>query len=162
MANGLEHIDIEHLIKKKPEEDGKKDRSLDKAIQASVRYFLKEQHPDGYWHFNLYDNITLTAEYVMFMHLVGEVNELHQKKACQHIIDTQNKDGSFSVYYGADGDLSATIEAYHALKLSGFHKNHPTLVRARKFILDLGGVTNARVFTKTGKFQCVICLDCCT
>ena len=148
MANGLEHIEIEHFIKKKPEADEKKDVHLDKAIQASARYLLREQHPDGYWHFNLYDNITLTAEYVMFMHLMGEVNDLHQKKACQHILYTQNRDGSFSVYYGADGDLSATIEAYHALKLAGFHKNHPSLVRARKFILDRGGITSARVFTK--------------
>ncbi len=121
---------------------------LEKAIQASARYLLNEQHPDGYWHFNLYDNITLTSEYVMFMYLVGVINKVHQEKACQHIIDTQNSDGSFSVYYGAEGDLSATIEAYHALKLAGFNKNHPALIRARKFILDRGGVTSARVFTK--------------
>ena len=45
-------------------------------------------------------------------------------------------------------NISASVKAYFALKLAGYDPDHPALVRARKKILELGGVTEVNTFTK--------------
>jgi squalene-hopene/tetraprenyl-beta-curcumene cyclase len=40
------------------------------------------------------------------------------------------------------------VKAYFGLKLAGFKADHPALARARKKILEMGGVTEVNTFTK--------------
>ncbi|MBV8887106.1 MAG: squalene--hopene cyclase, partial [Chroococcidiopsidaceae cyanobacterium CP_BM_RX_35] len=60
----------------------------------------------------------------------------------------QHLGGGWELFYGDGGDLSTSVEAYMALKLLGVPSTDPALVRAREFILNLGGITKTRVFTK--------------
>src|SRR6185437_11226259 len=53
---------------------------------------------------------------------------------------------------GAPGDLSTTVECYFALRLAGDHGSH--LERARRFILDHGGIGRVRVFTRIWLATC--------
>ena len=34
-------------------------------------------------------------------------------------------------FFEGESDISASVKAYYALKLSGFRKNHPSLVKAK-------------------------------
>jgi squalene-hopene/tetraprenyl-beta-curcumene cyclase len=52
------------------------------------------------------------------------------------------------LFYKGPGHLGNTIEAYFALKLTGYPASHPALVKARDFILAQGGVAQAQVFTR--------------
>jgi squalene-hopene/tetraprenyl-beta-curcumene cyclase len=52
------------------------------------------------------------------------------------------------LFYKGPGHLGNTIEAYFALKLTGYPSSHPALVKARDFILANGGVAQAQVFTR--------------
>ena len=45
-------------------------------------------------------------------------------------------------------NISASVKAYFGLKLAGYTADHPVLQRARKKILELGGVTEVNTFTK--------------
>jgi len=66
----------------------------------------------------------------------------------EYLLEKQTAEGFWTIYYGGPGDLSTTIEAYFALKLSGYSEDHPCMVKARAFVLANGGIFKARVFTK--------------
>ena len=123
-------------------------RRVTEAIGRSRRYFLTTQGPEGFWVGELQANITITAEYVMFLHFLGCPNPERQRKAVRHILGTQQRDGGWHIYDGGPSELSATVEAYFALKLAGLSPDEPCMQKAREFILAKGGVEKSRVFTK--------------
>jgi len=121
---------------------------LDRAVERSCAYFLSEQHPEGYWWFELESNVTITAEYVMLFHFLGMEDKNRERKMANYLLEKQTGEGFWPIYFGGPGDLSTTIEAYFALKLAGYTEDHPSMTKAREFILANGGIFKARVFTK--------------
>ena len=118
------------------------------ACRRTQAYYVSEQQPDGYWWYELESNVTITAEYLMFFHFVGMKDEERDKKIARYILRQQRADGTWAIHYGGKGDLSATVEAYFALKLAGFPAEEPAMKKARQFILSQGGAERSRVFTK--------------
>ena len=127
---------------------GEAQNPLDKAIERTRDFFFREQLPDGYWWAELESNVTITAEYIMLFHFLGMVDRLRERKMAHYILRKQTNEGSWSLWFGGPGDLSATIEAYFALKLAGYTASDPAMCKARDFILSKGGILKARVFTK--------------
>jgi squalene-hopene/tetraprenyl-beta-curcumene cyclase len=80
--------------------------------------------------------------------LLGTGNQARFDKAARHILNHQNEDGGWSIYAGGPSNISASVKAYFGLKLAGFTADHPALARARKKILEMGGVTEVNTFTK--------------
>lgn len=123
-------------------------RRVEKAIQKSCKYFYRVQYPEGYWWAELESNVTITAEYVMLMRLLGVSDPRREEGIVAYILTHQNDNGSWGLYYGDGGELSTTIEAYFALKMLGQDPQSGPLARAREYVLRHGGVEDARVFTK--------------
>jgi squalene-hopene/tetraprenyl-beta-curcumene cyclase len=121
---------------------------LTQAIRCSQAYLLSQQQPEGYWVGELEANITLTAQYLLFRHLIGRVDEVRQQQCVRYLLSQQELDGGWRLYYGGPSDLSATIEAYFAMRVAGVPPADPAMRRARQLILAQGGLTNAHVFTK--------------
>ena len=121
---------------------------LDKAIERTRDFFFREQLPDGYWWAELESNVTITSEYIMLFHFLGMVNKVREQKMAKNILDKQTEEGYWAIWHGGPGELSATIEAYFALKLAGYPAEHPAMRKARDFILANGGILKSRVFTK--------------
>ncbi len=122
--------------------------ALDTAISRLHDYFRDTQHDSGYWWGELESNNTMEAEYVMLCRFLGRHNSEREKHIVNYLLSKQNNDGSWSVYYGAPGDLSTSVECYFALKLCGLDPDSGPMIRARQFILGHGGAPQARVFTK--------------
>ena len=118
------------------------------ALRRTRFTYLDQQHPDGYWWYQLESNVTIVAEYLMLLHFLGVHDACRDRKISNHILRHQRQDGTWSLYRGGAGDLSTTVEAYFALKLAGYHAAEPRMKQARRFILDQGGVEASRVFTK--------------
>ncbi|MGD0281284.1 MAG: squalene--hopene cyclase [Dissulfurispiraceae bacterium] len=127
--------------------EGLADR-LSEAARKTRAYYLEQQHKDGYWWYELESNVTITAEYLMLLHFLGVRDPARDKKIARHILKNQKTDGTWSIHFGGDGDLSTTVEAYFALKLAGYSAEDPKLKMARSFILKSGGIEASRVFTK--------------
>jgi len=121
---------------------------LDTALERSVARMFELQHGDGYWWAELESNVTMVAEHLMLERFLGLHDEARWRKIVRYLLDHQREDGSWAIYYGGPGDVSVTIEAYFALKLAGWDPESPEMVRARRWILDHGGIGAARVFTK--------------
>ena len=118
------------------------------AIGAARNLLFSAQHEDGYWCGELEADTTLESDYILLHTLLGTGNAERFRKAANWIIQHQNEDGGWSIYAAGPSNISASVKAYFGLKLAGYTADHPVLQRARKKILELGGVTEVNTFTK--------------
>jgi squalene-hopene/tetraprenyl-beta-curcumene cyclase len=124
-------------------------RAVADCIWRGQSHLLSLQDPEeGFWWAELEANVTLTAEYIMLHKILGTDAARVIQKAARYILDHQTENGSWELYYGDGGDLSTSVEAYLALKMAGLDVGSEEMLRAREFILDRGGVTRCRAFTK--------------
>ncbi|MGH7326941.1 MAG: squalene--hopene cyclase, partial [Polyangiaceae bacterium] len=117
-------------------------------VDRAAEWLLERQSPDGWWSGELETNVTMTAEHVMLLRFLGITLEGISEGAARHILGEQRKDGSWALYHDGPADLSTTVEAYVALKLLGVDPQSDAMRRALATIHRLGGLTEARVFTK--------------
>jgi squalene-hopene/tetraprenyl-beta-curcumene cyclase len=118
------------------------------AIDRSRNFFLSTQASEGFWVGELQSNVTIIAEYIMFQYFLGRRDAKRLRKAVRHILRTQLPDGGWNIYFGGPSELSATVEAYFALKLAGRPADAAYMKKARQLIIAKGGVEQSRVFTK--------------
>ncbi|HLG19825.1 MAG TPA: squalene--hopene cyclase [Bdellovibrionota bacterium] len=124
------------------------DEETQTAIARARDCLFDLLHPKGFWEGRVYDNVTITAEYVMFLRFLGLLDAQTAEKAKRTILDDQLPDGGWNIYGGGPSEHSATVEAYFGLKLCGLTHRHKTLQSARDLILAKGGIDTTRVFTK--------------
>ncbi len=122
--------------------------AIDDAIRRSQTWFLNRQHAEGYWVAELEADTTLTSEYIMLRRFLDRVDPDREEKAVRYLKATQLPDGGWPIYYGGPSEISASVKAYFALKLTGVAADEPFMVRAKERILTMGGVVQANVFTK--------------
>ncbi|RDS79429.1 squalene--hopene cyclase [Dyella monticola] len=124
--------------------------SLDEAIERGRVALLAQQHRDGHWCFELESDCTITAEYILMMHYMDEIDDVLQAKLARYLRATQVKDGhgGWPQYHGGDIDLSCTIKGYYALKAAGEDPEAEHMRIARKAVLAHGGAAKANVFTR--------------
>ncbi|UBF24616.1 squalene--hopene cyclase [Kovacikia minuta CCNUW1] len=121
---------------------------LDEIIARSQEYLLSTQNPNGYWWAELESNVTITAEVVLLHKIWGTDTTRPLNKIEKYLRSQQRSHGGWELFYGDGGELSTTVEAYMALKLLGVPETDPALVKAKKFILERGGISKTRIFTK--------------
>ncbi len=122
---------------------------IDLAISRAQKYILREQgESDGHWVGILEADTTVTSDYIMLMHFLGKVDKEKQQKAANLILRHQLPDGGWNIYYGGPSEISASVKAYFALKLAGYSANEPFMQKAKKCILDMGGIMKTNCFTK--------------
>ncbi|MBI4412655.1 MAG: squalene--hopene cyclase [Deltaproteobacteria bacterium] len=121
---------------------------LNRAIKKASNLILSQQSPDGYWWYTLEANESINAEYILLTHYLGCVDKSTEKGLVGRILDVQQADGSWPLYYQGSGDISTTIECYFALKLHGLDAKSVPMTKARNFILEHGGLSKCRVFTR--------------
>lgn len=121
---------------------------VDQAIDNGVSVLLSHQVPSGYWWYTLEANETIGAEYIFLEHCLGTRVEGRWERIAKRMLKEQNDDGSWSLAHSITGDISATLECYVALRMTGYEAETPELIKARDFISENGGIASARVFTK--------------
>ncbi|HTC28728.1 squalene--hopene cyclase [Dyella sp.] len=123
---------------------------LDQAIERGRVALLEHQHKDGHWCFELESDCTITAEYILMMHYMDEIDDVLQEKMARYLRATQatQTHGGWSQYYGGVIDLSCTIKAYFALKAAGEDPDAEHMRIARDAVLSHGGAAKANVFTR--------------
>ena len=128
--------------------EGVKGEALDQSIESSQDYLLSVQNGEGYWVDELEANVTISAEYIFFMHFTGRLDPVKQDKVINYLLHKQREDGSWPLFYGGLCDINSTVESYMALKMAGLPADREEMVRARQAIFANGGIKKTRVFTK--------------
>lgn len=121
---------------------------IDRAIHQAQEELLRLQHQEGYWCFDLETDSGMTADYILMMHFMNEIDEGLQKKIAAYIRDHQSEDGGWPIYYGGPSNLSCSVKAYYALKLVGDHPKLPHMNKAREAILSMGGAECSSVLVR--------------
>ncbi|MGF1939303.1 MAG: squalene--hopene cyclase [Nostoc sp. ChiQUE02] len=129
-------------------QDRVKVNQVAEAIAASQQYLLSIQNPAGYWWAELESNVTITAEVVLLHKIWGTDQTRPLDKIEAYLRQEQRQHGGWELYYGDGGELSTSVEAYMALRLLGVPANDPAMIRAQAFILQRGGISKTRIFTK--------------
>ncbi|MEU5211066.1 squalene--hopene cyclase [Streptomyces sp. NPDC020742] len=127
------------------------DDTAESARRATARatdYLLSLQDPAGWWKGDLETNVTMDAEDLLLRQFLGIQDPELTQAAARHIRAEQRPDGTWATFYGGPGELSATIEAYVALRLAGDEPDAPHMADASVWIRAQGGIAAARVFTR--------------
>lgn len=123
--------------------------TLDSSIARARENLLSLQQSDGHWCAELEGDSVLESEYLMLLHFLGRGEETRARKAAEHIRRQQLPDGGWAIFPGGPAEVSASVKAYFVLKLQGDHPQAPHMDRARRRILELGGIEATNTYTKT-------------
>jgi squalene-hopene/tetraprenyl-beta-curcumene cyclase len=118
------------------------------ALDRARRRLLDLQKPDGHWLGELQGDTILESEYVLLRAFLGREHEERPRKAASYILTQQLPDGGWGNYPGGPFELSVSVKAYFALKLTGHDPEAPSMRRARELIRAHGGAALCNSFTK--------------
>ncbi|MFF5932721.1 squalene--hopene cyclase [Streptomyces sp. NPDC012508] len=124
------------------------DEAARRAAERSIDHLLGLQDAEGWWKGDLETNVTMDAEDLLLRQFLGILDAETTRAAALFIRGEQREDGAWATFYGGPGELSATIEAYVALRLAGDLPEAPHMARAAAWIRERGGIAAARVFTR--------------
>ena len=118
------------------------------TLAQSGTALLERQYRAGYWRFDLEADTTIPAEYILLQHLLGTVDRAREQRLADYITSRQLPDGSWPLYEGGAGNISATVKAYFALKTAGYDPDATAMQRACAWVLNNGGAERVNVFTR--------------
>jgi squalene-hopene/tetraprenyl-beta-curcumene cyclase len=124
------------------------DEPLMTAIERTRAYLLGEQHSDGYWVGELEGDTILESEYILLLAYLGRENSDVARKAAAYILKQQLPHGGWSSYPGGPLEISGSVKAYFALKVTGHSPDADYMVRARQAIHAAGGAERINSFTR--------------
>ena len=121
---------------------------LPESIERGAEHLLSLQSKEGYWLGELEADITLEADYIYYLFVLGKADPVRIEKLANYVRQRQLADGGWSIYPGGPSDLNATSKAYFALKLAGDDTAAPHLVAARGAVHRLGGLEHANSYVR--------------
>jgi squalene-hopene/tetraprenyl-beta-curcumene cyclase len=122
--------------------------SLGASIARASARLAQLQDGEGFWCFHLEADASITAEYILMMHFMDEIEVPLQAQLARSLRATQTTTGGWCLFPGGALDLSCSVKAYYALKLAGDDEHAPHMKAAREAILARGGAARANVFTR--------------
>ncbi|MBX9709975.1 MAG: squalene--hopene cyclase, partial [Xanthobacteraceae bacterium] len=115
-------------------------QALAASISAASCAMQDRRKADGHWVFELEADATIPAEYVLMRHYFAEpVDTVIEAKIANYLRRIQNNNGGWSLFYGHEFDMSASVKAYFALKMIGDSIDAPHMKKARDTIRARGG-----------------------
>jgi len=118
------------------------------ALERACALLLSQQQEPGWWKAELETNVTMEAEDLLLRQFLGIRRDLETRQTAAWIRSRQGREGGWAIYHGGPPDLSATVEAYTALRLDGDPADANHMRRAAALARDLGGLEGSRVFTR--------------
>ena len=111
-------------------------QALDRAIEQAANALMTAQASDGFWRFDLEADASITAEYVLMMHFMDEIDAGCRNSSSSIYERRRRRHGGWGLFPGSAMDLSCSVKAYYAFKLAGDDPSAPHMERARTAILD--------------------------
>ena len=122
--------------------------TIDEAVERTQAHLLTAQDIDGYWIGELEGDTILESEYILLLAFLDRHESREAHKAAATIAREQLAGGGWAIYPGGPVDISASVKAYFALKLTGHEVSSEHMQRARRAILAHGGADAVNSFTR--------------
>ncbi|MBW3541105.1 MAG: terpene cyclase/mutase family protein [Planctomycetes bacterium] len=124
------------------------DPRLAEAIERTREFLLSAQHADGYWVAELEGDTILESEFILLLAWLGRENSDLARRCAAYIRTKQLPHGGWALYPDGPLEISSSVKAYFALKLTGHSPDADYMVRAREAILAAGGAERVNSFTR--------------
>jgi squalene-hopene/tetraprenyl-beta-curcumene cyclase len=121
---------------------------LDAAIARAKTTLLDQQRADGHYAYDLEADAAIPAEYIMVKHFLGQVDPEMERRTANYLRRLQEPHGGWPKLARGGFDMSASVKAYFALKISGDSVDAPHMAKAREAILSHGGAAHMNIFTR--------------
>ncbi|OVA19318.1 hypothetical protein BVC80_521g131 [Macleaya cordata] len=119
------------------------------TLRRGVRFFSLMQSDDGHWAANIDAPLFLMPPLVFTLYITGTLNTIlspeHKKETLRYMYWHQNKDGGFGFHIEGHSIMFSTALNYICMRMLGEGPDggeDNACARARKWILDHGGVTS--------------------
>ncbi len=119
-----------------------------RAIARTRNWLLGSQQADGHWVAELEGDTILESETILLLAFLGREDSKLARRAAQHLVDAQLPGGGWAMYPGGGVEISGSVKAYFALKLTGHDPAAEYMQRARRAILAHGGADAVNSFTR--------------
>ncbi|WP_439096847.1 terpene cyclase/mutase family protein [Bacillus massiliigorillae] len=125
-------------------------QSIIDNIKARMRKLEEMQTSDGSWRMLFQGPLFTDCLTIILLKTLNIPAGKTIQELVTSIIRLQNENGAWKIYSDEkEGDVSATIQAYAALLLSGrFGREDEEMKRAEHFISNNGGLSKANILTK--------------
>jgi squalene-hopene/tetraprenyl-beta-curcumene cyclase len=124
------------------------DLGLMRSVKSARDWLLERQHLEGFWIGELEGDSILESEYILLLTYLGR-GQSELAKACANCIRSQQMpEGGWSLYPGGPLEISASVKAYWALKITGDDPSAEHMTRACAAIRAAGGAERVNSFTR--------------
>jgi squalene-hopene/tetraprenyl-beta-curcumene cyclase len=121
---------------------------LDRAIERTSQWLLSQQHDDGHWCGELEGDSILESEYLLLLAYLRQERSDDALAAARCLLDQQLPSGGWAMYPGGELEVSGSVKAYFALKLTGHDPSAEYMQRACAAIRNAGGADAINSFTR--------------
>ncbi len=118
------------------------------AVDLTSEWLLSRQTEHGYWCGELEGDSILESEYILLLAWMGKEHTPNAAQAARYLLQVQQPSGGWSLYPGGPLEISASVKAYFALKLTGHDANADYMIRAQEAIRAAGGADAVNSFTR--------------
>ena len=130
--------------------------AISQGLQDAVRSaagkahvcLLRAQRQDGHWCGELEGDTILESEFILLLAFLEQEDSAVAPRAARYILSKQLPSGGWPLYPGGGLDISCSVKAYFALKLTGHDAESEPMLRARRAILAAGGADRVNSFTR--------------
>lgn len=129
-------------------DEAARSHGVKRAVEKAVDFLLASQTREGYWLGELEGDTILESEYIILMRFLGTGKASKLDKAAQFILSKQMDNGGWAIFPGGPVDVSASVKAYLALKLTIATGSEPYMEKAREAIREAGGVGAVNSYTR--------------
>lgn len=123
-------------------------QEVQQAIGRTSRWLLERQASDGHWCAELQGDSILESETLLLWAFLGRERCELARRLAQYLLEIQLPEGGWASFPGGPLNISASVEAYFALKLTGHDPASEPMRRARQAILQHGGADRANSYTR--------------
>src|SRR4051812_2779880 len=118
------------------------------AVGAARDWLIARQEKDGHWRGELEGDTILESEYILLLAWLGRERSDIARKCAAYIVEKQLPTGGWAMYPGGGIEISGSVKAYFALKLTGHDPQADYMRLARQAIRLAGGVDAVNSFTR--------------
>ena len=117
---------------------------VEQALETGAQRLSELQEEDGSFDLGFDGGALPDAHFVFIDRMLELELEDHSERLVRRLLDRQLAEGSWALAPGMGGHLATTVEAYVALRAAGLGADERSLKRARRYILESGGLGNVR------------------
>ncbi len=122
--------------------------SVGHAIRRTRQWLLAQQDDDGSWCAELEGDTILESETILALAFLRREDTPLAQRAAAYLVRKQMPEGGWAKFPGGRLDISGSVKAYFALKLTGHDPAAEFMERARRAIRAQGGADAVNSFTR--------------